>query len=142
MQDTRISDNFPMLRQMSCPEIVSLYNAIRTDTNVKMEDYIHKLQSRYGDPRAYHAQQQEMRREEAAMLHDQGRRKETLLEDAYQAQVKKNRQEHQNRLNALDLAKSRHPESQGVQRRSRTRRLAQTESSQQPQDSSAPQAAS
>ena len=44
---------------MSCPEIVSLYNAIRTDTNQRMGDYIAKLQSRYGDPRAYQAQQSE-----------------------------------------------------------------------------------
>lgn len=129
-----------MLRQMSCPEIVSLYNAIRTDTNMKMEDYIRKLQSRYGDPRAYQAQQQEMRRQEAALLYDKGRRKETLLEDAYQ--VTKNRQEHERRIKTLDLAKSRPPESQGVQRRSRTRRPVQPESSQQPQDPAAPQEAS
>ena len=104
---------------MSCPEIVSLYNAIRTDTNQRMGDYIAKLQSRYGDPRAYQAQQSEMRREEAAMLHDQGRRRENLLEDAYKSQVEKNRKEHATRLKTLSLAQSRRPESQAPARRSR-----------------------
>jgi hypothetical protein len=90
---------------MSCPEIVSLYNAIRTDTNQRMGDYIAKLQTRYGDPRVYHAQQAEMRREEAGVMHDQGRRREILLEDAYKAQVQKNRQMHNSRFKACPLDK-------------------------------------
>lgn len=109
---------------MSCPEIVSLYNAIRTDTNQKMGDYIAKLQTRYGDPRVYHAQQSEMRREEAAVMHDQGRRRENLLEDAYKAQVEKNRQVHNSRFKSLSLAQSKRPESQATGRRSRTQRPA------------------
>jgi hypothetical protein len=109
---------------MSCPEIVSLYNAIRTDTSQKMGDYIAQLQTRYGDPRVYRAQLSEMRRQEAAVLHDQGRRSEGLLEDAYKAQVKKNRHAHDSRLKNLTLARSTRHESQAAGRRSRTQRHA------------------
>eukprot|EP00966_Prymnesium_polylepis_P200259 4640606-Prymnesium_polylepis.1 len=65
-----------------------------------------------------------MRREEAAVMHDQGRRSEGLLEDAYKAQVKKNRQAHDSRLKNLSLARSKRPESQATGRRSRTQRPA------------------
>ncbi len=105
---------------MSCPEIVNLYNAIRTDTNVKMGQYVAKLQSRYGDPRAYQAQQQEMRREEAAILFDSGRRKEVYLQDAYRAQVEKNRKAHAVRFKSHAPAQSTPPESRVTVRRSRT----------------------
>lgn len=119
---------------MSCPEIVSLYNAIRTDTKQKMGNYVTKLQSRYGDPRVYRAQQADMRREEAALMFDQGRQREDLLRDAYEAKVARNRELHTERLKSLNLAQSRRPESQAAARRSRTRPPAQPEPSQRAPD--------
>lgn len=110
---------------MSCPEIVSLYNAIRTDTNQKMSDYITKLQSRYGDPRVYQAQQAHMRREEAGVLFDQTRQREDLLQNAYQVQVAKNREMHKERFKTRNPAQNTLPESQAPARRSRTRLPAQ-----------------
>lgn len=127
---------------MSCPEIVSLYNAIRTDTNQKMGDYIAKLQTRYGDPRVYQAQQSEMRREEAAVMHDQGRRSECLLENAYKAQVEKNREAHDTRFKSLSLAQRKRPESQATARRSRTPRPAPAPQPEPVPSSDAPIAAS
>ena len=123
---THTSHNFPrLLVNMSCPEIVHLYNAIRTDTNLRMGDYIAKLQSRYGDPRVYQAQQQEMLQEQAAVMHAGSRRKETILEDAYNAQVMKNRKTHEERLKSLTLERSKRLGSQGPARRSRTPKLGQ-----------------
>ena len=107
---------------MSCPEIVSLYNGIRTDTSQMMGDYILKLQSRYGDPRMYQAQQNEMRREEEGVVHDQGRKREKLLESAYEQQVTKNREAHANRIKSLSLERSTPPESLAPVRRSRTQK--------------------
>lgn len=120
---------------MSCPEIVHLYNAIRTDTNQRMGDYIQRLQSRYGDPRVYRVQQQEMRQEEAAVMHAGSRRNESLLEDAYKAQVAKNRKAHEERLKTLSLERSRRPVSQAAARRSRTQRPDQPGPSVPAQDS-------
>lgn len=93
---------------------------------MRMGDYITKLQARYGDPRVYNSQQQEMRREEAAILHDQGRRKEHQLEDAYKAQVEKNRAIHNQRIKTRFPAQSKHPECQATGRRSRMQKPVQS----------------
>ena len=97
---------------MSCPEINELYCAMRQDTSTEMTRYINRLQARYGDPRVYQLQEQEMRREEAATLYDQGRRRETRLEDAYHAQVEENRQKHAARVKSLTASQNTHPVSQ------------------------------
>lgn len=56
------------------------------------------LQSKYGDPRVYALQQQQMKRVESALAHDLSRRNDTLLRDAYAAQRSNNRERHTKRM--------------------------------------------
>ena len=100
-----------------------------------MGQYMLKLQSRYGDPRVYQAQEQEMRQEEAAILYDRGRRREDLLQDAYKTQVEKHRADHKARFKTLSAAQSKRLESQEPQRHSRTRKQPSSAHPAHPQDS-------
>lgn len=56
------------------------------------------LQAKYGDPRVYAQQQAQMNRLDAEVQHDLSRRNSALLEDAYEKQRTKNRQDHKERM--------------------------------------------
>ena len=60
----------------------------------------YNLQARWGDPRVYAAQQEEMARQEARVAHDLSRRNTALLDEAYAAQATRNRDTHGKRLEA------------------------------------------
>ena len=81
------------------------------------------LQARYGDPRVYAAQQNEMIKMEESVLHDESRRTSALLEDAYAKQREKNRLQHSTRLattrQKLNRTSDTRPESRAVAKRTR-----------------------
>ena len=56
------------------------------------------LQSRYGDPRVYAQQQEQMARDQAAVAHSKSQKTAQLLEDAYERQKERNRVQHNTRI--------------------------------------------
>lgn len=57
-------------------------------------NYYKSLQARYGDPRVYAQQEEEMRRDEAAVEYARSKNREQLLNDAYERQKDRNRALH------------------------------------------------
>jgi len=102
---------------MACQEMGKLYSAMTTDMGQKLSGYYLSLQSRYGDPRIYAAQQQQMARDRAAVQHTKSRKTAQLLEDAYKRQSERNREIHNTRLNNRAYRTSKaHPESMAQQK--------------------------
>lgn len=83
---------------MSCHEIGVLHNQVRASLSAKVNNWAYNLQCRYGDPRVYAMQQQQMNHQEAALAHDLSRRNSALLQDAYQQQRNKNSKTHNERI--------------------------------------------
>ena len=80
------------------------------------------LQARYGDPRVYAAQQNEMIKMEESVLHNESRKTSALLEDAYAKQREKNRIQHSTRLatsRLLNRTSDTRPESRAAAKRTR-----------------------
>lgn len=108
----------------------TLYNAMTSDMGQKLSGYYLSLQSRYGDPRIYAAQQEQMARDRAAVQHTKSRKTAQLLEDAYKRQTERNRQIHNTRINNRnDRTSTKHPESTAQSKR---RTVQQPLSEQQP----------
>lgn len=84
---------------MACPEIYEWGLASRQMQSATFNNYITKLQSRYGDPRQYAQQAEAMRKEEAALLFEESRQRENLLRDAYVRTAVRNRHAHEERIN-------------------------------------------
>ena len=84
---------------MACPEIYEWGLASRQMQSATFNNYITKLQSRYGDPRQYAQQAEAMRKEEAALLFEESRQRENLLRDAYVRTAVKNWHAHEERFN-------------------------------------------
>ena len=61
-------------------------------------NYYVSLQSRFGDPRVYASQVEQMRKDEAAVMHAKAKKTETLLQDAYNRQQERNRATHDERI--------------------------------------------
>ena len=98
--------------KMTTPEIGSYYDAMTQDMGRKLSGYYLGLQYRYGDPRVYAAQQQEMQRQEAAVVHSKARHTAELLKEAYGKQVETNRSKHSERMaKHRSQSAASHPES-------------------------------
>ena len=114
---------------MACPEMGKLYGAMTTDMGQKLSGYYVSLQSRYGDPRIYAAQQEQMARDKVAVQHAKSQKTAQLLEDAYQRQSERNRELHATRLsNRAGRKSTAHPESKAPSKR----QTAQQPASEQP----------
>lgn len=106
------NSDFPTLLKMACQEIGHMYDAMTQDMGRKMSGYFLSLQTRYGDPRVYAQQREQMAADAAAVQHSRSRKTEQLLEDAYTRQTERNRNLHKKRINdRLDRKSSRHPQS-------------------------------
>ena len=83
-----------------------------TDMGQKLSGYYYSLQSRYGDPRIYAQQQEQMARDQAAVQYAKSKKTAKLLEDAYQRQSERNRELHNTRLsNRVDRKSAARPQS-------------------------------
>lgn len=80
-------------------------HTMSSDMQYKLGSYS-TMQRRYADPRAQLAQENEERRIRAASMHQKVQKTSALLEDAYTRQVKRNRTDHEKRLNILRDRKS------------------------------------
>ena len=58
----------------------------------------YQLQARWGDPRVYAAEQQEMARRDTRVAHDLSRRTTALLDEAYAHQAVRQRDTHAKRM--------------------------------------------
>lgn len=83
---------------MSCPQMGDVYTAMTNNMRMKMGGYVMSLQSRYGDPRVYAQQEEQMRRDQAAVAYNKSKKTAALLEDAYKRQTERNRSLHSDRL--------------------------------------------
>jgi hypothetical protein len=83
---------------MSCPEMGQAYSAMTSDMGQKLSGYYQSLQMRFGDPRVYAMQRQEMQRQEAAVVHSKAQKTSDLLKEAYDKKVQKHRETHRERL--------------------------------------------
>jgi hypothetical protein len=88
-----------MLEQVKmATEMGHYYNAMTGDMSSKLSHYMNGLQARYGDPRVYEMQQQEMAQQEARVVHKKSAKTAALLRSAYDARTEKNRELHSARL--------------------------------------------
>ena len=83
---------------MACREFGEYYTAMTSDMGSKLSGYFVGLQSRFGDPRVYAAQRQQMAAQEAAAVHGDKKRAEQILEHAYSRQAERNRATHDARM--------------------------------------------
>ena len=91
---------------MACPEMGQMYMAMTVDMGQKLSGYSMSLQSRYGDPRVYAQQQEQMARDQAAVAHSKSQKTAQLLEDAYERQKERNRVQHNTRINTRSGSRS------------------------------------
>ena len=106
--------DLPMHRwRMTSPEMGEMFKSMTHDMGSKLSGYYYSLQERYGDPRVYAAQQQEMRQREAAAVHSQAKHTSELLREAYGKQTQKHREEHAKRMSKhqVDRTASSHQQS-------------------------------
>lgn len=95
-----------------------MYDSMTTDMGQKLSGYYQSLQSRYGDPRVYAQQQDQMARDRVAVQHATSQKTARLLEDAYQRQSERNRELHSSRIsNRVDRTSSTLPESAAPKKR-------------------------
>lgn len=91
---------------MAYPAFGHIYNEMTRDMGQKLSGYYLGLQTRYGDPRIYAAQKEQMARDEAAVAHARSKKTAQLLEDAYQRQTVRNRELHNTRISNRSGRKS------------------------------------
>ena len=86
---------------MACQEIVQMREQVCSVLRGSVNTWQYNLQAKWGDPRAYEAEQVERLKQDARLAHDLSRRNNELLEDAYAAQARKNRDSHGKRMEGL-----------------------------------------
>ena len=70
-------------------EMGSYYDAMTRDIGGKLSGYMQNLQGRYGDPRVYEAQRQQMLQQDNHVRHAQSVKTADLLRTAYTKRVLK-----------------------------------------------------
>ena len=83
---------------MSCPEMGVNYNMMTNNLGGKLNQWMTGLHGRYGDPRVYQMQQQEMQQQDARVEHQKAAKTADLLKNAYDARAVKNRETHTTRM--------------------------------------------
>ena len=72
-------------------------NYMTYDMKDKLGNYMLSLESRYGDPRVYQMEREQMIADETAVLHNEARSKEALLASTYNGQREAVRRAHASR---------------------------------------------
>lgn len=83
---------------MACDEIDLMRRQVCASMRSTVNTWHEDLQSQWGDPRVYAAQQQQLAAREASLAHDLSRRNTKLLDDAYESLRTKQKREHESRL--------------------------------------------
>jgi hypothetical protein len=79
---------------------MNAFEAISGDLGSKIGGYAMSLQSRYGDPRVYAMQREQMQKDRAAVVYSQSKKTEELLSHAYARQAERIRETHTARLSS------------------------------------------
>jgi len=79
-------------------EMGNYYDAMTRDMGGKLSGYMQNLQGRYGDPRVYEAQRQQMLQQDNHVRHAQSVKTADLLRTAYDQKSSKNRASHDTRI--------------------------------------------
>eukprot|EP00965_Chrysotila_dentata_P134350 4442655-Pleurochrysis_carterae.AAC.1 len=66
---------------MACDEIAKYRKMLSSNISDKLSAYSYQLQTRYGDPRVYAAQEKQMRRQNEHVAHWQDRQNAKLLHE-------------------------------------------------------------
>ena len=74
------------------------YKWMSDDMGCKLSGYYYSLQNRFGDPRVYAAQRQQILKQEERVQYDKHRQTSELLKNAYAERAEKNRKQHSDRL--------------------------------------------
>ena len=74
------------------------YKAMTHDMTGKLSSYYMGLQQRYGDPRVYAMQQEEMAERRGRAAHTKASTASEALREAYKAKASKNRADHNKRM--------------------------------------------
>lgn len=83
-------------------EVAYAYNYMTTDMLSKMGQYKLSLEHRYGDPRVYEAQREEMAAEQAVIRHQDSRSAEEALSAAYRKNRQQSTAQHKSRMVRFD----------------------------------------
>ena len=83
---------------MATWELGRAYQQMTADMGGKMSNYLVSLQSRYGDPRVYAMQQEQMAAEQAAVAHRQASTRSEALRAAYDKTREDVRRLHNSRM--------------------------------------------
>ena len=85
---------------MACQEIDLMRRQVCDSLRGNVTSWQWNLQSRYGDPRVYAMQQQQMAQQEAAFAHDMSRRSSAQFQDTYETRSHRIRSNHSKRISA------------------------------------------
>ena len=114
---------------MACPEIGQMHLEVCQSLQGTLNHWQHNLQAKWGDPRAYQAEEEERMRQDARLVYDLNRRNTVLLSDAYTQQAARQRGDHRKRMDELKRrgyrSASRPPQSGASQTHSRSSRPAE-----------------
>lgn len=105
---------------MAEQSIGMMTQAMTQDMGAKLGGYYQSLQTKYGDPRVYQAQQNEMARDQAAVLHARAHNAAATLKSAYGRQQERNRAVHNTRI-ASKKSTSKEPARTSSTPKTRTR---------------------
>ena len=83
---------------MACDKIAEYRELLSNNISDKLNAYSYQLQTRYGDPRVYAAQVEQMRRQNEHVAHWQDRQNAKLLHDAYARQQARHEMQHSERM--------------------------------------------
>lgn len=85
---------------MSAHEMMShAHDAMRMDMRYKLGSYMTSLEHRYGDPRVYEMQREEMAAEQASVIFNDAKTREQALSSTYNQNRKRIREQHSLRMN-------------------------------------------
>lgn len=90
-----------MHKQMACQEIDVMRRQVCDSLRGNVNVWHWNLQARYGDPRVFAAQREQMQRQQAALEHDLSRRSSVQFQDTYAGETQKIKNAHTKRISGV-----------------------------------------
>ena len=109
--------SFPTIKikDMSSPEFGLYFSAMTEDMRQKLGSYHNNLQCRFGDPRVYAAQQEEMAMQAARVEYENSRSTADVLQSAYKKMQSENVDCHNKRMSMRQTTQATRPGSSQAQ---------------------------
>lgn len=90
---------------MAFQGMTGIQNMMRDRVRGCANEHYLAMQTRYGDPRVYQQQEEQMRKDRAAVEYAKSKKTSELLEDAYKRQQERNRETHYKRVSTRNARK-------------------------------------